>query len=105
MANRSRALFALWGLFLWGGLARADHRDEDVLEDLRLKPAEKSPHAWRLDLETADRVSATQELVGRLVVEGDVVDVEVTCPPLFAGEGLGVRFKPLIRRRTFGTSP
>ena len=45
-----------------------------------LQVLEELLHAARLELEDARRLARLQQLVGRLVVERDRVDVEAACP-------------------------
>ena len=60
------------------GPVEGDERD-DVAELGRLDLPEGVPHALRLELEDADRVAGAEHLVGLLVVERQVLDVELDC--------------------------
>ena len=51
------------------------HEGGDVVEARRREGAQRRAHRRALELEHPDRVAASQHLVGRLVVEGDGVDV------------------------------
>jgi hypothetical protein len=54
----------------------------EVGEDARLGPAQEVPHTARIELEDAGGLAGAEELVGRLVVQGDVVEVQRDAEPL-----------------------
>ena len=58
-----------------------DHGD-DVLQALGPEAAERVAHARRLQLEHAEGLGLAEELVGRGVVEGDLVEIELDPPGL-----------------------
>jgi hypothetical protein len=59
--------------------ARPVERDQgaDVVEAVRIHRPQQLPHRWRLELEHADRVTATEQVEREPIVEWDRVDVEL----------------------------
>ena len=53
------------------------NQSRDVVEYVRRERTHERPHGARLELEDAHRVAGLQQLVGLVVVEINVIDVEI----------------------------